>query len=88
MHKLLWSIRQVPGLAGRPKNWKRVREADPSSGDDEAINIILAQRATRRKEEQAQEQEQENEHIDNSMDVCSLFHFFFYSHLNGSSMII
>ena len=76
MHKLLWSIRQVPGLAGRPKNWKRVQEANPSSSDDEAINIILAQCAMCHKKEQAQEQEQENEHIGDSMDVCSLFHFF------------
>jgi hypothetical protein len=74
--KLLWSIRQVPGLAVRLKNRKRVREADPSSGDDEAINIILAQRAARRKKEQERELEQESEHIDDSMDVCSSFPFF------------
>jgi hypothetical protein len=61
----------------RPKNRKRVRAAEPSSGDDEAINIILSQRAARRKKEQAREQEEESgEHIDDSMDVRSSFPFF------------
>ena len=77
LRELLWSVRQVPGLAMRPKNRKRVRAAEPSSGDDEAINIILAQCAARRKKEQAREQEEESgEDIDDSMDVCSSSPFF------------
>jgi hypothetical protein len=49
---------------------------EPSSGDDEAINLILAQRAARRKKEQEREEEQESEYIEDSMDVCSAFPFF------------
>jgi hypothetical protein len=38
------SMRQDPGLAA---NMKRTREADPSSGDGEAVSIILTQCAAR-----------------------------------------
>ena len=77
LRELLWSVRQVPSLAMRPKNWKRVRTAEPSSDNDEALNIILSQHAACHKKEQAWEQERESEYIEDSMDVCSAFPFFF-----------
>jgi hypothetical protein len=47
-----------------------------SSGDDEAINLILMQHPVCCKKEQEWEQEQESEYIEDSMDVCSAFPFF------------
>ena len=76
LRELLWSVRQVPGLAMRPKNRKCVRAAEPSSGDNEVINIILSQCAMCHKKQKAWEQEQESKYIEDSMDVCSTFPFF------------
>ena len=59
----------------RPKNRKCIWAAEPSRGDDEAINIILSQCAMCRKKQKAQEQEQESKYIEESMDVCSAFPF-------------
>lgn len=74
---LLSSIRQIPGLAVGPKKRKRVRRgADPDSGDDQAINDILAQREARRMGENEQAQrEQEAEEANPSIKVCSPYSF-------------
>ena len=50
--KITSSVRQVPGLAVRVKSCKRLRDADPDSGDEDAVKVILAQHMARRKKEQ------------------------------------